>query len=169
MSDTHPFDDDTRKRCGIILIDSNNHLLAVIGKDTYKLSFPKGKKKFGETEWEGAVRECYEETGLDLEDPDVQSKVFYINTFYIHDITYFIFYYPKPGATLIQPCGRFSADTRGFIWIKQDKEYHMKKNYTLNLFTYSKYSVIFCNNEAYMYQEKYPTIYKNSRKQLYIP
>ena len=63
----HPFDLDTAERVGVIVLDCNGHLLVVEGAG--RLSLPKGCRHLGETEWDGAMRECYEETGLDLEDP----------------------------------------------------------------------------------------------------
>ena len=69
----HPFEDDTQERVGVILLDSNENLLVIEGLGG-KLSLPKGCRHRGESEWDGAVRECYEETGIDIEDPKIPTK-----------------------------------------------------------------------------------------------
>ena len=62
----HPFEDDTDDRVGVIITDRYKRILVVRG-ETGKYSLPKGCRHRGETEWEGALREVWEETGLDLE------------------------------------------------------------------------------------------------------
>ena len=66
MSEGHPFEDDMDDRVGVIVRDVNGRLLIVEGV-TGKYSLPKGSRKRAETEWEGAMREAWEETGIDLE------------------------------------------------------------------------------------------------------
>ena len=62
----HPFADDTREKVGVIVYDTAGHVLIVQGVGG-KLSLPKGARLRGETELEGAIREAWEETGIDLE------------------------------------------------------------------------------------------------------
>lgn len=62
----HPFTCDTRDRVGAIVYDKEGRLLIVKGMSKYSL--PKGCRCMGETEWDGACRELYEETGLDIEE-----------------------------------------------------------------------------------------------------
>lgn len=62
----HPFAEDTREKVGVIVYDNTGKILLVKGVGG-KLSLPKGGRMRGETELEGAVREAWEETGLDLE------------------------------------------------------------------------------------------------------
>ena len=62
----HPFADETRDKVGVIVYDSAGHVLLVEGISG-KISLPKGARRRGETELEGAVREAWEETGIDLE------------------------------------------------------------------------------------------------------
>lgn len=50
--------------CGSILISPRNRILLVRGKTTGKWSFPKGHIQPGETKFECAARETFEETGL---------------------------------------------------------------------------------------------------------
>lgn len=73
LDNQHPFEDDTAERVGVILLDSNENLLVIEGGGG-KLSLPKGCRHRGESEWDGAVRECYEETGIDVEDPKIPTK-----------------------------------------------------------------------------------------------
>ena len=56
---------DTQDRAGIILLNSKGEVLLVRGP-TGKLSLPKGKRKVCETDYEGACRECLEESGVDV-------------------------------------------------------------------------------------------------------
>lgn len=63
---THPFNDETAERVGCIVYDADGKLLVVEGFGKYGL--PKGCRYFGETEWDGGVRELWEETGLDIEE-----------------------------------------------------------------------------------------------------
>jgi len=62
----HPFDDDTEEVVGVIVRDIDNKLLIVQGVSG-KWSLPKGRRKRGETAYEGALREAYEEAGINLE------------------------------------------------------------------------------------------------------
>jgi ADP-ribose pyrophosphatase YjhB (NUDIX family) len=64
----HPFNLETTERVGVIVLDSRGYLL-LVENGGGRLSLPKGCRHWGETEWDGAMRECYEETGVDLEDP----------------------------------------------------------------------------------------------------
>ena len=49
---------------GIIAISKENRILLVKGRERNKWSFPKGHYKGKEKEYECALRECYEETGI---------------------------------------------------------------------------------------------------------
>lgn len=62
----HPWNEDTRERVGCIVYDVEGNLLVVDG-GSGKISLPKGCRHLGETEWDGGLRELYEETGLDVE------------------------------------------------------------------------------------------------------
>ncbi len=68
LPELHPFNLETHERVGAIVLDANENLLVIEGVGG-RLSLPKGCRHWGETEWDGAMRECYEETGVDLEDP----------------------------------------------------------------------------------------------------
>jgi mRNA-decapping enzyme subunit 2 len=58
---------NTEKVYGTICISPLNTILVVRGKKSSKWSFPKGHKNRGETYIDCAVRETYEEAGIDLE------------------------------------------------------------------------------------------------------
>ena len=51
---------------GTICMSPHNTILLVRGRRSLKWSFPKGHRELGETYLECAVRETYEETGIDL-------------------------------------------------------------------------------------------------------
>lgn len=55
---------------GIIAISKNDRILLVKGRERNKWSFPKGHIKPHETSHNCAIRECYEETGISLENRD---------------------------------------------------------------------------------------------------
>lgn len=60
----HPFTDDSSDTYGCIIMDYKKHVLLVKGSSKYSL--PKGSRKRAETPEECAIREVWEETGLDL-------------------------------------------------------------------------------------------------------
>jgi 8-oxo-dGTP pyrophosphatase MutT (NUDIX family) len=73
---------DLKDRAGIILINTKGEVLLVRGP-TGKLSLPKGKRKVCETDYEGACRECIEETGIDVRGMPIKRKET------IQDVVYF--------------------------------------------------------------------------------
>jgi len=56
-----------QKVYGVIAISKKNRILLVKGRERNKWSFPKGHYEGREKELECALRECYEETGISLE------------------------------------------------------------------------------------------------------
>ena len=56
--------------CGVVIKTSDNHLLACkpFGRFDGRHDIPKGHIESGETELTAAIREVYEETGIDLSD-----------------------------------------------------------------------------------------------------
>ena len=77
---------DTKDRAGIILTNTKGELLLVRGP-TGKLSLPKGKRKVCETDYEGACRECLEESGIDVRGMPIKRKET------IQDVVYFYITY----------------------------------------------------------------------------
>ena len=57
----------SEKVYGTICMSPNNRILLVKGKKSNKWSFPKGHKNRGETYMSCAVRETYEESGINLD------------------------------------------------------------------------------------------------------
>ena len=53
-------------RAGIKLVDKTGTLVLLVPQISNRWGIPKGGQKTGETLWEAAVRELYEEAGLDI-------------------------------------------------------------------------------------------------------
>lgn len=100
---SHPFSDDTRDKVGVIVLDRNGYLLLVEGKEG-KLSLPKGGRHRGETDLEGALREAWEETGIDLDENGYLAKIKLIwGTYFLYRIPQegrYIKLKPQPGETV---------------------------------------------------------------------
>jgi 8-oxo-dGTP pyrophosphatase MutT (NUDIX family) len=160
-------DDDTKDRCGIILLDSTYNILSVVGKDTGKVSFPKGKRKVKETEWEAAVRECKEEAGLNLEDPFVKSRINFLEKIIIDDIHYFVFYYPFPGFLLVKDKDLDSPDTSKVFWMNILIYNMYDCNHTLRKFITHSYSASYFKQITDINLKQNHSIYIKGNKQLY--
>jgi 8-oxo-dGTP pyrophosphatase MutT (NUDIX family) len=137
------FGRDTREKVGVIVRDRDNKLLIVEGK-TGKHSLPKGGRFCYETEYEGALRECWEETGLDLWHCTPERTVKLVWG------TYYFFRLPVSGKTLTlvpQPgeCVKVLWKNPGGYWLKEVAV----KN--IDLFTY----VRSCKkSKAFYFQKK---------------
>jgi len=64
--EAHFFNDDTDEKVGVIVYNFDKQVLIVKSYIHNRYSFPKGSRKVGETQWEGAVREAWEEAGIDI-------------------------------------------------------------------------------------------------------
>ena len=126
---SHPFTDDTREKVGVIVYDKNGYILMVQGTSG-KLSLPKGGRLRGETELEGALREAYEETGIDLENIQHTGKIKLIwGTYFIYKLScsgmclelqaqvgeVLKVMWRKPTSTWIQTEARLNCDLGHFI------------------------------------------------------
>ena len=89
----HPFADDTRDKVGVIVYDRDGYLLVVEGKGG-KFSLPKGGRLRGETDLEGALREAWEETGIDLDENGYAEKIKLVWG------TYFVYHLAVEGRSL---------------------------------------------------------------------
>jgi ADP-ribose pyrophosphatase YjhB (NUDIX family) len=70
-------------KAGVILVNSNDEILLVFGKNEQKWSIPKGHIEKGETTEFAAHRELFEETGVVIEDRDRYKRgVMISNIFY---------------------------------------------------------------------------------------
>jgi 8-oxo-dGTP pyrophosphatase MutT (NUDIX family) len=65
---------DTEDVVGVICVDARGRVLLVQGKGG-KWSFPKGRRKEKETNYEGAIREAREEAGIELNGRPVNVKL----------------------------------------------------------------------------------------------
>jgi 8-oxo-dGTP pyrophosphatase MutT (NUDIX family) len=119
---SHPFNDETREKVGAIVYDRKGNILLVQGPSG-KLSFPKGGRLRGETDLEGAVRELYEETGLDLEHEDYTDKIKLIWG------TYFVYNLPYAGIKI--PLNPQIDEVMKILWRKPTSEW-LKKEAHLN-------------------------------------
>ncbi len=160
-------DDDTKDRCGIILLDSTYHILTVVGKDTNKVSFPKGKRKVYETVWQAAVRECKEEAGLDIESPFVKTRIHFLQEINIDDIHYFVFYYPFPGFLLVKDKVLDSPDTSKVFWLNMVVYNTYDCNHTLRKFINYSYPASYFKQIADINVKQNHSIYIKGNKQLY--
>jgi ADP-ribose pyrophosphatase YjhB (NUDIX family) len=160
--------EDTQDRCGIILLDSTYNILTVVGKDTGKVSFPKGKRKVKETEWEAAVRECKEEAGLDLESPFVKSRIYFLEKIMIDDIHYFVFYYPFPGFLLVKEKELDSPDTSKVFWMNMVIYNTYDCNHTLRKFIGYSYPASYFKKIADINVKQDHWIYIKNNIQIYF-
>lgn len=59
-------------RCaGVILLDKSKKFVVIVQTHRGNYGFPKGKSKKGETLIETAKRECFEESGIKIDDSDI--------------------------------------------------------------------------------------------------
>lgn len=72
-------DENKYKRAGLIVL-SNDKYLVVFGKNSKKWSFPKGKKNDEELSLFCATREFEEETGIMLDDEELNNITFFFRT-----------------------------------------------------------------------------------------
>jgi 8-oxo-dGTP pyrophosphatase MutT (NUDIX family) len=105
----HPFSDDTRDKVGVIVLDRYGYLLLVEGKEG-KLSLPKGGRHRGETDLEGALREAWEETGIDLDENTYTDKIKLVWG------NYFIYHLPMEGRDI--PLRPQPGETVKILWRK---------------------------------------------------
>ncbi len=133
---------DTSDRAGIILLNTKGELLLVRGP-TGKLSLPKGKKKVCETNYEGACRECLEESGIDVKGMSV------VHEAKIQGVVYFYVYYTGPLDATLSSVN--SSEIQQVKWwkVKQDgvktvgKTFKLKDVLDAELF--NEYSSKRCN------------------------
>lgn len=120
MSEGHPFEDDVNQRVGVILHDKARYTLLVQG-GTRKWSLPKGCRKRGETEWEGAMREAWEETGLDLE-AEEGKRVKYVKTWHLDHGLYYEFelLVPRDEIRAAPAKGFNGRDAKATDWMQID-------------------------------------------------
>lgn len=99
------------KSCGAIIIDKENRIL-LIKHNQGHWAFPKGHTEAKETERETALREVYEETGLNIEiDTDTKEITTYSpEKGVIKDVIYFLGF-PKEDKVKLQ-----ESEVCDFLW-----------------------------------------------------
>lgn len=113
------------RRVGGIVFDKNSSLLIVYGNKSQKWGLPKGHIEKSESLYNGALREIYEETGLDLSLFD-ENKVKYMN---VSKARLYIFYIED-----VQPA-LSPQDTKEIcsaIWLERDKCASISANANIN-------------------------------------
>jgi 8-oxo-dGTP pyrophosphatase MutT (NUDIX family) len=79
----------SKKISGVIVISKNSTILLVKGRKMNKWSFPKGHIEGNETVHQCAIRECFEETGISLENYTyAYSKKLNSGEYFIYNIQY---------------------------------------------------------------------------------
>lgn len=126
-STLHPFQNDTEDRVGVIVLDVRRRLLVVEG-ESGKLSLPKGCRQLGETEWDGAMREAWEETGLDLES---LPHVLYLAKLRLRFGTYFLFHLNLDGPRL--PTQPQEGECKTVYWAAADAALFRQKPCNIDL------------------------------------
>ena len=128
---------DTEYRAGIILLNQKNEILLVRGP-TGKLSMPKGKRKVKENNYEGACRECLEESGVDVKGMPVYYSVSLAN------VVYFIVSYTGP-INIPLSCVN-GSEIHEIKWFSLEKDSELMKemqrkkcNHSLDVFLRSKH------------------------------
>jgi 8-oxo-dGTP pyrophosphatase MutT (NUDIX family) len=105
-------DDIPDLTAGVIIFDNEMNILLVKQRKNGIWSFPKGSVKYGETIYEGAIREAYEETGVDFSFHKFITM--YIDTTY-NKSTYLYIYKVLQNYKEIPI--RLTSDTSDFIWL----------------------------------------------------
>ena len=94
---------DIDERAGIV-ISNGTHILGCLPAPTVQypnlerqLDLPKGHLRLGETPIQGAIRECFEETGLKFEEADLE----YVRQYTVYGEPFYLFrtFYPQLTST----------------------------------------------------------------------
>jgi 8-oxo-dGTP pyrophosphatase MutT (NUDIX family) len=118
---------NTNQVYGTIFLCGNKVLL-VKGRIAGKWSFPKGHAKPGETEFEAAKRETYEETGLDLHQFD---RILQLATG-----TYYLVYMAREIACAVQD----SKEVCATQWVPIEDVHKLCVNIDVNAFLRTVYA-----------------------------
>jgi 8-oxo-dGTP pyrophosphatase MutT (NUDIX family) len=108
---------------GCIIVSPNNRILLIKGRKAGKWSFPKGHSELNETELDCALRETYEETGLQL-NTHTFKRIVHLSTG-----VYFLYYCSE------YPCK--PIDTNEVVetaWVTLEAIKKMKVNIDINTF-----------------------------------
>ena len=126
---------ETEDRCGVIVYSKDVHgnmCVLVVKGPSGKWSFPKGKRHEDETRYDAALRECKEETGLDLHQKISNFRVS------LPYGTYYGFYYDAIYTEVPLGAPRNPAEIREVTW-KSPNEL-LKCSQNMDLHTYMRRS-----------------------------
>ena len=120
---------DTLDVVGVICIDKLGRVLLVEGSDSGKWSFPKGRRKQLETPHQGALREAYEETGINLKNLPIQAKI------HLRYGTYYLYVFDKSGDEIELDDPVTPEEITSVSWVDGDSLVRLKKNADLRVYT----------------------------------
>ena len=115
----------SQKVFGVILISENKNVLLVKGRKTEKWSFPKGHIRPTESWSQCASRECYEETGINIDTTITTQRPTKLFSGY---------YYVYNNVPETTPYTNDSSEVMDVAWIPLDKIQHLRKNADVNNF-----------------------------------
>jgi len=113
-----------QKVFGIIAISKTNRILLVKGRERNKWSFPKGHLQKKETSFDCALRECYEETGINYRNLEYESHR------KLTSGTYFIYRNIDEEAPIIQDWN----EVCDVAWVSIENMLNMRTNVDVNRF-----------------------------------
>jgi len=108
---------------GTIVISPSSKILVVQGRYTGKWSFPKGHSYPNELELDCALRETYEETGIQLSD-------MYQRTLHLATGDYFVYPYPCEEECIPND----KSEIQDIRWVSLDQLRTMRVNVDINTF-----------------------------------
>ena len=107
---------DTEDVVGVICVDAKGRVLLVQGKGGGHWSFPKGRRKEGETFYNAAMREAKEEAGIDLTGRPVNVKL------QLRYGLYYMYFFARPCEEI--PLGKPSTpdEIENVMWVNTKSE-----------------------------------------------
>jgi 8-oxo-dGTP pyrophosphatase MutT (NUDIX family) len=124
---SHFFNDDTDDKVGVIITNIDGNVLVVKGAKTGKYSLPKGSRMRGETDWEAAEREAWEEAGVDI------TELIYLGECQLRYGKYFILKMEGPFS-----CSPHEENTLLACWLSTSALRKQKDQNNADLNTYLK-------------------------------
>lgn len=116
-----------KKISGVILISDYNNVLLVKGRRKNKWSFPKGHIEGSETVHQCALRECFEETGISL------NEYSYSYSKKLNSGEYFIYRVPHEMKPIIQD----KSEICGAAWMSIPSMMNLCTNTDVNAFLHN--------------------------------
>ncbi len=107
----------TDKIYGTICVSPEDKILLVLGRNSMLWSLPKGHRKFQESSFQCALRELYEETGISIDQTNLNFSELPYKRLKIG--RYYVLEFPK----VIQPCPRDEKEIVCAQWFTPDEIY----------------------------------------------